>query len=66
VGANAALRGNIAAIDSKPYADGWLYAVQGTPDERSLDVHDYREHLDRAIDLILSKQKAEQGAEESG
>jgi glycine cleavage system H protein len=56
-GSNPALRDNIASVDKKPYTDGWLYAVRGAPDERCLDVNGYREHLDRAIDLILSKQK---------
>ena len=59
LGSNAALREKIALIDKQPYTEGWLYAVRGTPDDKRLDVHGYREHLDRAIDLILSKQKAE-------
>jgi len=59
LGVNPALRERIALIDKHPYSEGWLYAVRGTPDEKRLDVHDYREHLDRAIDLILSKQKSE-------
>jgi len=56
---NVALREKISLIDKQPYSDGWLYAMDGTPDEKALDVHGYREHLDRAIDLILSKQKTE-------
>jgi glycine cleavage system H protein len=59
VGSNGALSRKISLIDKQPYADGWLYAVRGTPDSKCLDVHGYREHLDRAIDLILSKQKTE-------
>ena len=59
--ANSALREKISLIDKQPYAAGWLYGVRGTPDEKCLDVHGYREHLDRAIDLILSKQKSEGG-----
>ncbi len=59
LGGNPELREKIALIDKHPYAAGWLYAMRGTPDERCLDVHAYREHLDRAIDLILSKQKSE-------
>ena len=59
LGGNAALREKISLIDKHPYTDGWLYAVRGTPDEKCLDVNAYREHLDRAIDLILSKQKTE-------
>ncbi len=60
-GGNAVLRETISLIDKKPYSDGWLYAVRGTPDEKCLEVQGYREHLDRAIDLILSKQKHETG-----
>lgn len=59
LGGNPELREKISLIDKHPYAAGWLYAVRGTPDERCLDVNAYRDHLDRAIDLILSKQKAE-------
>jgi glycine cleavage system H protein len=58
LGANPALRERIALIDKDCYAGGWVYAVRGTPDAKCLDVHGYREHLDRAIDLILSKQKS--------
>jgi glycine cleavage system H protein len=57
---NPALKQRIALIDREPYAAGWLYAVRGAPDEKCLDVHAYREHLDRTIDLILSKQKADE------
>ena len=60
LGGNSELREKIALIDKHCYSDGWLYAVRGTPDERCLDVNAYREHLDRAIDLILSKQKTEE------
>jgi glycine cleavage system H protein len=60
LGGNAALREKISLIDKQPYGEGWLYAVRGASDEKCLDVHGYRDHLDRAIDLILSKQKSEQ------
>ena len=60
LGGNPALRERISLIDKHPYSGGWLYAVRGTPDEKRLDVHGYRDHLDRAIDLILSKQKTGQ------
>jgi glycine cleavage system H protein len=59
LGSNPALREKISLIDKQPYANGWLYAVRGAPDEKCLDVSGYRDHLDRAIDLILSKQKTE-------
>jgi glycine cleavage system H protein len=60
LGGNAVLRETISLIDKKPYTEGWLYGVRGEPDHKCLDVHGYREHLDRAIDLILSKQKTEE------
>ena len=59
LGSNPLLRERISLIDKHPYADGWLYAVRGVPDEKCLDVNGYRDHLDRAIDLILSKQKTD-------
>ena len=61
VGGNGVLREKISLMDKKPYDEGWLYAVNGSPDEKCIDVQGYREHLDRAIDLILSKQKHESG-----
>ncbi len=57
LGVNPALREQISLIDREPYGAGWLYAVRGTPDGKCLDVQGYREHLDRAIDLILSKEE---------
>ena len=59
LGSNPALKEQISLIDTTPYDAGWLYAVRGAPDAKCLDVQGYREHLDRTIDLILSKQKAE-------
>jgi glycine cleavage system H protein len=61
LGTNPELRERIALIDKEPYGAGWIYAVRGTPDPRCLDVQGYRDHLDRAIDLILSKQKTTEG-----
>jgi glycine cleavage system H protein len=61
LGVNPALREQIALIDREPYAGGWLYAVRGEPDAKCLDVRGYRDHLDRAIDLILSKENKEGG-----
>jgi glycine cleavage system H protein len=59
LGSNPALREKISLIDKQPYTGGWLYGARGVPDEKCLDVNGYREHLDRAIDLILSKQKTD-------
>jgi glycine cleavage system H protein len=41
----------------------WLYAVRGTPDPRSLDLHGYVGVLDATIDRILEKQAAEDADE---
>ena len=60
LGGNRALKEQISLIDKTPYDAGWLYAVRGTPDAKCLDVHAYREHLGRTIDLILAKQKTEE------
>jgi hypothetical protein len=39
---------------------GWLYEVNGTPDTKCLDVHTYRDLLDKTIDRILAQQKGEE------
>jgi glycine cleavage system H protein len=53
---NPLLLEKISLINRDPHGQGWLYAVQGQPDERCLGVQEYAEHLDRTIDLILSKE----------
>lgn len=53
LGANPALAENITLIDTKPYGDGWLYAVRGTPDPAHTDVHGYVAILDATIDKML-------------
>ena len=47
------------AINQDPYGAGWLYEVRGDPDPNCLDVHAYQRVLDKTIDRILEKQKAE-------
>ncbi len=53
LGPNPALAQNITLIDTKPYGDGWLYTVHGTPDPAHLDVHGYVAVLDATIDKML-------------
>lgn len=60
-GGNPALQQKINLIDEEPYGNGWLYRVKGQPDNRCMDVHAYRVLLDKTIDKILEKQKAEEG-----
>ena len=59
LGGNPALKEKISLMDKEPHTNGWLYAVRGQPDARCMDVNTYRTHLDRTIDIILSKQKSE-------
>lgn len=56
-GGNPALKENIALISKEPYGAGWLYLVKGKPDAQCVDVHGYKEILDRTIDRILEQQK---------
>ena len=58
-GGNSALPEKIEAVGEDPYGAGWLYAVQGIPDAKCVDVHAYRDLLDKAIDRILAQQKGE-------
>lgn len=53
LGPNPELAENITLIDSKPYSDGWLYAVRGIPDPAHTDVHGYIAILDATIDKML-------------
>jgi glycine cleavage system H protein len=57
VGPNPALKVTINLITKDPYRAGWLYEAAGKPDARCLDVHAYRDLLDKTIDRILAQQK---------
>ncbi len=52
LGGNPALANNPEAITTDPYATGWLYEIQGTPDPAALDVQHYIAHLDQTIDQL--------------
>jgi glycine cleavage system H protein len=60
VGGNSALASDIELVTRDGYHAGWLYEVRGEPDALCVDVHGYRELLDKTIDRILEKQKAEE------
>ncbi len=53
LGSNPELDGDITLMDSKPYAEGWLYAVRGKPDAEAFDVNAYIALLDATIDRML-------------
>ncbi|MBI3877268.1 MAG: glycine cleavage system protein H [Verrucomicrobia bacterium] len=60
IGANEVLKKKISLVSKDPYGAGWLYEARGTPDPRCLDVHAYAKLLDKTIDKILERQKADE------
>lgn len=56
-GGNPDLKKKLSAIDQDCYRTGWLYAAEGAPDTRAMDVHAYAELLNKTIDKILEQQK---------
>lgn len=42
---NPVLEEDACIVKSSPYVDGWLYAIDGRPEESSVDVNGYVEHL---------------------
>lgn len=54
-GGNPALEQDITLTDTDPYGEGWLYAVRGTPEPDSMDVHGYVALLDLTIDRMLEQ-----------
>ncbi len=59
IGANDVLKKQISLVSKDPYVAGWLYEARGAPDPRCLDVHAYAKLLDKTIDKILERQKAD-------
>ncbi len=57
VEANAALDSDITLVESAPYGDGWLYAMDGTADPESLDVEAYVHVLDATVDRMLASRR---------
>ena len=51
-GGNPILEEDACIVKSSPYIDGWLYAVKGEPEESSVDVDGYIEHLDKLINKM--------------
>lgn len=51
-GGNPILEEDACIVKSSPYEDGWLYAVDGTPEEGSVDVHGYVAHLEALIEKM--------------
>ena len=60
IGTNPALQQNIALINKKPYAEGWLYEARGTLDDKYEDAEGYAAILNQTIDKMLEQQKAQE------
>jgi glycine cleavage system H protein len=58
-GGNPALAASVESVGKDPYGTGWLYEVDGEPDDKCVPLEQYRALLDTTIDKILEKQKAE-------
>ena len=58
--ANPLLATNVDRVGEAPYADGWLYEIEGEPDARCVPLAEYRAMLDVTIDRILEKQTGEE------
>jgi glycine cleavage system H protein len=58
-GKNPLLDADACIVRSDPYADGWLYAVRGTPEPDRLEVDGYIQHLK---DTIGRMQAHEEGS----
>jgi glycine cleavage system H protein len=56
-GSNPAISKDVEAVGKDPYATGWLYEIDGEPDDRCVSLEQYRALLDTTIDKILEKQK---------
>ncbi len=54
-GGNPMLTERIELLGKEPYNAGWLYAIEGKPDSRCVDVHGYASFLDATIDKMLEK-----------
>jgi|SRR6185503_3321286 len=60
VGSNPLLKGKIVVINKDCYEAGWLYQVKGMPDPKCMDVHAYRDLLDKTIDRLLAQRQGEE------
>ncbi|MBP83001.1 MAG: glycine cleavage system protein H [Verrucomicrobiales bacterium] len=49
---NPILEEDACIVKSSPYVDGWLYSVKGEPEESSVDVNGYVEHLGVLIERM--------------
>jgi len=55
LGGNPVLDTDACIVRSEPYTTGWLYAVEGEPENGSLDVHGYLKLLDETINRMQAE-----------
>lgn len=55
VGANEAALNDVESVCNRPFTDGWLYSVRGTPDPQATDIESYLEMLGETIDTMEEK-----------
>ena len=56
-GGNPALATSVESVGKNPYGEGWLYEVDGEPDDKCVPLEQYRDVLDTTIDKILGKRQ---------
>ena len=61
LGGNPELDIDACIVRSDPYLQGWLYAVEGEPEEGHLDVHEYIELLAKTIERMQEEEHAAEG-----
>lgn len=49
---NPILEEDACIVKSSPYVDGWLYSVEGEPEQTSVDVQGYHDHLEVLINKM--------------
>lgn len=54
-GLNGHVVGDPSLICADSYQSGWIYEIEGVPDEGSVDVNGYVQHLELTIDKMLEK-----------
>jgi glycine cleavage system H protein len=66
LGIGEGLAGDITAVESDPFGNGWLYRVKGLPDPGNVDVQGYIAILDATIDRMLESRHASGKSEDEG
>ena len=64
-GGNPLLDGDVNLVDTDPYDQGWLYAVNGQPDPQAMDIDQYVNLLDTSIDKMLGQEEPDDTTNEA-